>query len=384
MKNLMLILVLGCLAPLKAIAYPHFIGHGYPSCLNCHYNPMGNGPLTDYGRVVAANGIASSWAYPKSWSEEKVAETAAKPWQAIFPKWMRAQANYRGLYLISGPGTATQRTDWIHMQGSGQLVLQFLEDDRLTVVGEIGYAPPPQQVTAGEARRYLRSREHYVGYRLNPEWGVYAGFMDQAYGLRVVEHLLFSRTVPQVGQNDQSHGVMVHYLDDQREFAVHALAGNLFQDRDLRQMGGSAWFEHQVGGDHRVGGSFKHTFGDYKKLTSASIHTRFNLKEGSALLFEAGQTFLKTDNRSGELISRFGLLQAYLRPTRGFYVVTHVEYLKSDVSSPSTTLRWGPGLQFFPVQRVQFRFDAYNSRNFNPEASTSDSWVITFQTHVWI
>ena len=44
---------------ISAFAYPDFISYGYNSCLNCHYNGMGGGPLTDYGRSLFATEITA-------------------------------------------------------------------------------------------------------------------------------------------------------------------------------------------------------------------------------------------------------------------------------------------------------------------------------------
>jgi len=57
-------ILLTCVYSQSAKAYPNFIGHGYTSCINCHYNPFGGGPLTDYARAVAATTISSRNFYP--------------------------------------------------------------------------------------------------------------------------------------------------------------------------------------------------------------------------------------------------------------------------------------------------------------------------------
>jgi hypothetical protein len=50
-KLLLLLLLLGGLAPLSAEAYPWMIRHGYTSCATCHVDPSGGGMLTSYGRA---------------------------------------------------------------------------------------------------------------------------------------------------------------------------------------------------------------------------------------------------------------------------------------------------------------------------------------------
>jgi len=367
-----------------ARAYPHFIGHGYPSCLNCHYNPLGNGPLTDYGRSVGADLVSSGMFYPQNWSDEKVASLSGFLFRTPVQDHIRTQLNYRGLYLIQNPGTSIEKKQWINMQADGQLILKFLEDDKLTFVGDFGYSPPEQPIPGEDPNKKFRSREYYVGYRFSPAIGVYAGFMDKAYGIRVAEHIDFSRVIPQVTQDDQTHGVMVHFVNEEWEAAVQGFVGNLQQASDLRQKGFSAIVEHSLNEIHRIGFSVMKTSGEYLSLLSGAVHGRFSLKDGSAVLVELGQTRKTTQNGTGDRNSRYGLLQTYLRPIRGLYFLANIEYLKGDVMNDSTTVRWGPGVQFFPVQKLELRLDVDDSRNFNPNASTVDNWMILLQTHVWL
>ncbi len=81
---------------------------------------------------------------------------------------------------------------------------------------------------------------------------------------------------------------------------------------------------------------------------------------------------------------RYGLLQTYLRPFRGLYFLSNIEYFKRDVKESDYTVRWGPGIQYFPIQRLELRLDAYNTRNFAPTSSTKDSWMYLLQTHIWL
>jgi hypothetical protein len=135
---------------------------------------------------------------------------------------------------------------------------------------------------------------------------------------------------------------------------------------------------------HRIGASVMKSQNEYQELLSYSTHARFNLKEGSAILAELGQVDRKTENGSADKTMRYGLVQTYLRPVRGLYFLTNIEYFKRDLEEKDYTVRWGPGVQYFPIQRIELRFDAYNTRNFSPEASTKDSWMYLVQTHIWL
>jgi hypothetical protein len=380
-----LFIMLACFYSENAKAYPNFIGHGYTSCINCHYNPFGGGPLTDYARAVAATTISSRNFYPESMTDERLANSSGFLFNKPENTWLRAQINYRGFQLVRNPNSSTQeKTMWINMQADARLILKFGENDRFIAVGNVGYAPPERNAPAGAEEDTWRSREYYMGYKITPKIGVYAGLMDKIYGIRVIEHIAYSRVYPQVTQNDQTHGITGHYIGESWEAGLQMFAGNLMQDAEIRMKGFAATAEKTIFGLHRLGGSFISSENDYLKLNSAALHARMNLKEGSALLFEVGRTTQTVVQSKKEKTSHYGLLQTYLRPARGWYVLNNVEYIKTNIEEDPYSIRWGPGVQYFPFQRLELRFDLYNTRNFSKEASTKDNWMYLFQTHVWL
>ncbi|MBC7458482.1 MAG: hypothetical protein H7235_09400 [Bdellovibrionaceae bacterium] len=368
----------------KSYGYPNFIGHSYTSCMNCHYNPLGGGQINDYGRAVAATAISSKVLFPNSWTEEKFADFSGFLFQKEKQNWLRTQINYRGLELTTNPAGSREKKQWINMQSDVRATLLFGDNDQLIVSGDYGVTPPPKSGAPGKSYEAQRSRSHYIGYRPSPSYGIYAGLMDTAYGLRVVEHTAFSRITTQTSQNDQTHGIMGHYIGDLWETGVHLFAGNLAQDGDLRMKGASAITERTVSEIHRLGASIKSAKNDYLNLTSLAVHGRFNLKEGSALLAEFGQVDKKTKNGSDDKVSQYALVQTYLRPTRGLYVLTNIEYLKTDSGAADSTIRWGPGVQIFPAPKLEMRADIYNTRSLNSGASVADSWMFLYQVHVWL
>lgn len=382
MKSAFFVLLL-LLIPGLSHAYTQFIGHDYTSCLNCHFNPSGGGPVNDYGRAVAATAIASKVFYPKTWGPEEIGNSAGFFFRKPKQDWFRTQLNYRGFQVVQNPGSSNlEQKRWINMQADARAIIKLGENDKFISVLNFGYAPLPENLK-GEQSEW-RSREHYIGYRFTPKFGLYAGLMDKVYGIKIIEHIAYSRQAPEVMQNDQVHGVMGHYLGENWEMFGHAFAGNLSQREDLRSKGGSIMIERNAFDIHRIGASVLRSSNAYQQLLSYSAHTRLNLKEGSAVLAEAGQTNRKAVNGSEDVTMRYGLLQTYLRPFRGLYFLSNIEYLKRDIKSDDYTVRWGPGVQFFPVQRIELRFDAYNTRNFAPTSSSKDSWMYLLQTHIWL
>lgn len=385
LKFILLLLILAWTS--VSHAYVNFIGHSYTSCMNCHFNPSGGGPLNDYGRVVGATLISSGALYPKDWTEEKVANMSGFLFRKPKQNWLRTQINYRGFQLVRNPGSRGSETkQWINMQFDGRIMTKFGQNDKFITVFNYGYAPLPQGPTIQGVKNSneWRSREHYVGYRVSPKFGVYAGLMDKVFGLKVIEHISYSRTIPQMAQNDQTHGVMGHYLADKWELFGQYFIGNLSQNSALRMKGGSAMAERTIFDTHRIGASVSRSENEFLKILSYSAHTRLNLKEGAAVLAEIGQSKRVSQNGTNDGVSRYGLLQTYLRPIRGVYSLANIEYKKDNVNSDDYTVRWGPGLQYFPIQKVELRFDMYNTRNFSPKSSTADSWMYLLQTHIWL
>lgn len=380
MKYLIVLLILSIQS---SYAYVNYIGHGYTSCLNCHYNPTGGGALNDYGRVVSATLISSGALYPKTWNEEKVAYTSGFLFRKPKQNWLRTQINYRGFQLVNNPGSASKETkSWINMQFDGRAIVKFGEQDKFIGVFNYGYSPNPRNSTLKQTE--WRSREHYLGYRITPKAGVYAGMMDKVFGLKVIEHISYSRFVPQVAQNDQTHGVMGHYLGDNWEGFAQGFVGNLSQDESVRMKGGSLMGERTIFDIHRIGASVMKSSNTVLDVMSYSAHTKLNLKDGSAVLAELGESQFKSENGVGDRTSRYGLLQTYLRPIRGVYYLTNIEYYKKDTKDEAYTVRWGPGIQYFPIQRLELRFDMYNTRNFSSKSSNQDQWMYLLQTHVWL
>lgn len=384
MIKFLLLLIL--LIPSLSWGYANFIGHGYTSCLNCHFNPFGGGQVNDYGRAVSATAISSRAFYPKDWDEEKIAYTSGFLFRKPKQNWLRTQVNYRGFELTRNPGSSNNESkQWLTMQADVRATIKFGENDRFVMSGDYGKTPYPMKPVSGTDYSTYRSRSHFIGYRFTPNVGVYAGLMDKVFGLRVIEHTAYSRSLTQTTQNDQTHGVAAQILGEKWEAGVHAFVGNLSQKDDtLRMKGGSMMLERTVFDLHRVGFSLQSSKNSYLTMNAYSVHSKFNLKEGSALLAEIGETSRKTANGNGDRTSRYGLLQTYLRPWRGFYVLNNIEYLKNDTALDAYTVRWGPGIQYFPIQRVELRADLYNTRNFTPGTSTMDSWMFLYQMHVWL
>jgi hypothetical protein len=368
-----------------AWAYPNYISYGYQSCMGCHYNPMGNGPLTDYGRAVAATELTDRqlWSASAHDDDEKLADRDGFLWRKPSNNWFRPSASYRGLFLETNPGQVAQKSQWINMDASAALVAKFLTNDKLIFVGEIGYAPVPLE-TQGDGKSYAnyRSREYYIGYRFVKEFGLYVGLMDKAFGIRVPDHITFSRVVTRNNEDDQVHGILAHYLAGNLEVAVQPFIGNLVQESSLRQKGVSTQIGVMTAETTRLGASFAKTSSEVMAMTMYSLDARSGFGKGNSLLFELGQ--VESAPKGGDkVMDRYALLQNQWLLQRGLYTILTAEMLQPDIRQNDQTYRFGPGIQYFPDYRIELRADVYDSRERSSASYSDDSWTVTGQLHIW-
>ncbi|MDA8792014.1 hypothetical protein N9N67_02140 [Bacteriovoracaceae bacterium] len=364
-------------------AYPYMIGYGYGSCINCHYNPFGNGPLTDYGRAVGATTLTARTFYDAKTSDEALAEKSGFLYSQPSQDWFRPQVNYRGLNFTSNQGTDQAAAKDITMMLNASGVFKFGEDDNVLVVLEAGYAPSPAGIEEDDEPNY-RSRENYVGYRLPEQnYGFYVGLMDKVFGIRVPDHNLYSRSVPQLTMNDQAHSALFHAFSETWELGLQYFIGNLSQEEELRQQGFTGKAEYSFDKKTRAGVSYLSSENDYLKLNSYALEFRQGFGTGSAIMAEYGMVTQEIISSEVETSSQYFTTQSYVRLNRGIHFVYTYEYLKNDIEEYDHLYRMGPGFQWFPLLGVELRVDIYNKKGFSEVATIEDSWDLAGQVHLW-
>jgi len=380
-----MILLILALAGGVAHAYPNYISFGYHSCISCHYNPMGNGPLTDYGKSVAATELSDRLFLSNQLAtdEDKLADMTGFTFSKPTQDWFRPSMSYRGLYFDMAPGKDSSKPQWVNMDASASLVLKFLENDKLILVGDIGYAPTPLE-EQGSSQKYdnYRTRNAYIGYRFTQSFGVYAGLMDKAFGIRVPDHIAYSRTVTRLDQDDQTEGVLFHYLTENWEFALQPFIGNLVQESALREKGATVQIGRMIGENARLGASFAASQSSFIKQTMYSVDMRSGFGPSNSLLFEVGQVE-STPVNEAKTTDRYVFLQNQWLLRRGLSSLLTAEMNQPDIHRNGEIYRFGPGIQFFPIYRVELRADVYDTRDRSSAAYSDDSWMVTGQVHVW-
>lgn len=361
------------------MAYPQFIAHGYNTCLTCHYNPLGGGPLNDYGRALGSNTISDRLFVDEDMSEDELAK-----YSGFFFKEnksaIKPYANYRGLYIIRDFNGDNSDSEYIQMEAKLGFTTEWGKDKKYIFSGSMSYNPGRSD---NENEDKFRSREHYIGYRPKKNWGVYVGLLDKAFGLRIPDHNAFSKSVTNLAQDDQTHGVLFSYLAEKWNVNVHAFVGNMTQDAELRQVGGSARFEYNFSKSYVVGASLLSSSSDFLEQSTFSVHTKMAPSKNMSIMAEFGINNKASAVNATEDNGMYFFSQHHIRMSRGLYYFTSLEYYEADNANGQKTMVFGPGIQWFPIQKVEIRAELRNQRVFADNNVEPDTWFLFGQVHLW-
>ena len=363
-----------------ALSYPKFVGHGYNSCITCHYNSQGNGALTDYGRALGASEISGKILRGNTSDEELGKSSNFLFMHQPLPFGIRPSLNYRGLYFSDNVGEDHSESTYINMQISANVAIKLDEKDKYTVLAEISYNPDDKM----DDENNFRSREYYFRYMPTKNFVSYVGLMDKVFGVRFENHYLFSRSKGGIGlgQNDQSHGLIAQYQTDTLEIAGQYFLGNLHLDGDTEQSGLSTKFTYKPSSFYRLGASLLSSSSKYMDKLMYSLHGEMGLGHGVSVIGEIGQS--QKSVSGSDQTSRYFLFQGTLRPFRGVYLYHIFEYYNQNIDLNNYTMRVGPGVQWFINQGVELRFDLLNQRRFADQEATEDDWEFLSQVHLWL
>jgi hypothetical protein len=372
-------------ASIAAQAYPEFIGYGYSSCLTCHVNGQGSGPLNDYGRALWSAEIASRLFYPKSMSDEDIAAQSGFAGSKELPYWIRPHIKYREMHLrrhFQGPN---EQRNFYRMQEDFGATFQDATSRYLALI-TIGNLEKTGEGT--EDKRFL-PREYYIRTQIGETWWLYVGLMEKVYGIRGVDHSSYQRKPQGFNYNfnnpagiSQSQGVMLQKVAETWELTGNAFIGNPYDDPEYKQKGFGFMGEFEVGERRRLGASTQSANSDLSKKNMYGVHYRQGLSKGSGLLFEYG---LIQDEQAGSetLRGSYNFLQTMILMTRGYNFRTQIERYNQDFKASQPDIwRWSVGILAFPMPRFEYRLDFINGRSFSNGAVPDDDWSFLGQIHV--
>lgn len=379
--NLGLALVL--FFPLTSWSYPEFIGYKYSSCITCHFNGQGNGPLNDYGRALWSAEIAGKMFNAKK-SDEQLANASGFLGSKQLPWWLRPGVKSRYLRYVTNPGRDNSVSRGILMQAEANVAVFFDRDQKYTFVGSLGYIPKPYNRSSnGDKVDTLISREHYFRFQTSESLWLYLGMLDKVYGIRQINHTAYSRSRTGIAQNDQTHGVVAHYIRPEWEWTMHGFAGNLYQDANLRQVGASTLYEYEIKPAWRLGVSALYSSNDFVGNQRFAVHSKYGFGNGAALLFELGS--IKDSPKKGIATNGYYIFsEAIQKIVRGYHAFITGQAYKSDLTSlQDDRLKFGAGVLAFPMARTELRIEVENEHRVTSGAQVpSDSWAFLMQMHL--
>lgn len=366
-------------------AYPNFISYGYKSCLTCHYNGNGNGPLNDYGRALFASEFTAHTFTSKT--PDQLADESGFLGSTELPWWIRPGVKYRGLWFRGDVGGSKQADRWINMQGDLDLVFNADKKNIITFVTNFGYVPTPRRFQSSNEAKPSNwiSKSHYIRWQIDKGLMLYGGLLDKSFGIRHADHTAVNRSLIGLGQSDQSHGIILQKMNDQYDISGNFFLGNYSQDKESRQVGFAFTGEYYLEEMFGIGGSVLSSESDYKAEKRYAVMSRLGFAKGKSFMFELGLY----DNHSKTTVEKsntgyYSFLQGLISLSPGYNFLTTFQTFKpeADSTTGSETNSLAFGFLIFPVQRTEFRFELVNIRSVAQENTSPDQWNLQSQVHI--
>lgn len=224
-------LVVGLLHAAPARAIPRFAARNGVECVQCHVNPTGGGLRNEYG----ANVFARTWL---PWSETD-----------LLPPWGGAPASTQGVDATDSGGASFSGavTDWLRLGFDLRAAYIYIRPDERPAPGQDRRVTSSFFLMQGDLYHAVRAERHLT---LVLDVGVYAGFeawglfelwperrdknvflkvgrFMPAFGIREVEHQLFTRERVGFGSADRDTGLELTALWGPASISLAAVNGTL-------------------------------------------------------------------------------------------------------------------------------------------------------------
>lgn len=369
----------------KLFAYPDFISYGYKSCVTCHYNGAGSGPLNDYGRAVFASELTAKTFTSKT--SDQLADSSGFLGSYELPWWIRPALKYRGLWYKTNVGNTQSVERWIQMQTDADLAIHLDKKQKYVFVFNYGYVPTPSEsrYEKNEKPSNWISKEHYFRWQIDKGLFLYTGLLDKTYGIRHADHTAYNRATLGLGQADQSHGFVLQYSKENYELFGNLFFGNMNQSASLRQKGIAVTGEYFIDKTVSVGGSTLISESDFKKESRYALLSRVGFAKGKSFIVEAGYM----QNKSKTPVDRntsgiYSFIEGLIKLKEGYNFLTTYQFLKDDLKDPAGTEqnKLGLGLMAFVFPKTELRLELSNLRTTATEQTRPDQWNLLGQVHL--
>jgi hypothetical protein len=347
------------LASREASALPQFqLTSGTNKCGQCHYAPAGTGLISSWGRDESADTISRG-------GDGSFLHGLWAP-----PSWLALGGDLRLVSLRNDSG-GPESPELVSFPMQADLYVRAVMPAGISVniiAGDRGIVRPQDPSFGGRAStssfvdRFM-SREHYLMWRPSAT-GAYvrAGRFFAPYGLRLVEHIFYSRRFTGNALYEEPYALSGGYLGD--DWEVHATAfvpvPNSFPDPlqsiGYKESGGTAYAEIRFGS--------KAALGLQTRLASGSEEARYQGGAIAKVWFEPArllfmgqadvihQTFKGVNTNRNQFVSFTGLT---VLPIKGLMATLAYERYQEDLEIANTGHNaYDFEVNFFPWAHIEF------------------------------
>ncbi|RYZ69002.1 MAG: hypothetical protein EOP09_08480, partial [Proteobacteria bacterium] len=224
----------------QASAFPEMIRKGYPNCTTCHVSPAGGGVLTDYGREISKDVLAT-------WSGAK--ENQFAHGLIPLPEVLKLGGDIRRIQTyIDTPAYKTGR--WFLMQANLEAAVVT---SRFTAAASADYDIGNPGTDSDDE---WTSRKHYLLGQITDEASVRAGLFLKNFGLGVADHTVQIRRGIGWDEGSETYNAEFNYIAE--SFAVTAtyVGGRPDDDEITSEKGVALSGTYFLDTTYKVGASF--------------------------------------------------------------------------------------------------------------------------------
>jgi hypothetical protein len=348
-----------------AQAYAWMIKHDYAGCNQCHADPSGGGVLTEYGRAQSDFLLRMRYGAKESWEAPPSANFLFNAFKLPPSVLLGGDIRYATITKISNGQPTPTRAFFMQADLNGQIT-----KDRFRVAGSIGYAEEGALLASvtNKPDGNVVSRLHWVGFDLGEDknWLLRAGRINLPFGIRNVEHTMWTRTATRSDLNvGQQHGVALAYNGPNWRGEIMAIAGNFqVSPAEYRERGYSGMLEYAAASNLGLGVSSLVTIAG-RNLYNPQVPMTRHAHGGFARWAPAKMVVLMAEldllayapSGSPQLGGTVGMFQVDFEPTQGLHLMATGETWSEPGGQGSASEIWG-SVAWFLAPHFDIRLDA--------------------------
>jgi hypothetical protein len=369
-----------------AQAYVWMIKHEYAGCNQCHADPSGGSLLTEYGRAQSDFLLRMRYGAKDSYEPPPSAEFLFGIIKLPPSLLLGGSLRYATITKSINGTPSPTRPFFMQADLTGQLTT-----DRFRIGGSIGYAEEGalQASLTKNPEGNAVSRAHWIGVDLGEDknWLLRLGRMNLPFGLRVVEHTMWSRTVTRTDINvSQQHGIALAYNGTSWRGEVMAIAGNFqVSPAEYRERGYSAMFEYAADTNLGMGLSSLVTIAGRNLFFPQVPMTRH--AHGGFIRYAPSKMFVLmaeldliayAPSGSPTIAGTVGMFQVDAEPTQGLhFMITGETWTEPGGGRGSANAIWGSAVWFL-APHFDVRLDAVRQTWTNTGITTALAQIHAF------